>query len=126
MQKRQILHRIDQIFDYSLLVIAILIVLYITISTAYPHWKPEYSTVSEDIQTWFNSQHNGHGQYCCDQADGERYDGDYTINSDGSVKLANGTVIENWKVLTSPNPVGHPILWHIGSHVYCFALGPQI
>lgn len=88
-------------------------------------WKPEYAQASPEIQKWFSSQHNAHGGWCCDQADGERYDSNYTMNNDGSVTLADGTRIEAWKVLTGPNPTGHAILWHTGSLIYCFAAGPM-
>ena len=75
---------------------------------------------------WFASQYNSKGQWCCDESDGERYAGDYTINPDGSVTLDNGTHIEAGKVLTGPNPTGVPIWWHIGENTFCFALGAGI
>lgn len=82
------------------------------------------SAQAGDIKEWFAAQHNAYGQSCCDQADGHRYDDYYEMQSDGSVKLGNGKIIEPKKVLTGPNPTGHAVLWSIGSLVYCFAPGP--
>jgi hypothetical protein len=86
---------------------------------------------------WFASQHNANGNWCCDGADGHIYDGDYSINADGSVTMPDGMggtfTLPAELVLpynpTDPNPTGHAVWWYaagqpnrVGS--YCFALGP--
>ena len=37
--------------------------------------------------------------------------------------LADGTVVEEWKVLTGPNPTGHAVLWQSNGYIFCFAPG---
>ena len=87
---------------------------------------------------WFGRQHNAAGSWCCNNADGHIYDGDYTLNADGSVTIPSegGGIInvETWKVLpfnpADPNPTGHAVIWYQGAnlsaetYVYCFAIGP--
>jgi hypothetical protein len=75
---------------------------------------------------WYRSQHNAAGLWCCDEADGHPYYGDYTLNQDGSV-IVEGEKIEKYKVLTGPNPTGHAVWWWVGvgggRQTYCFAPG---
>ena len=100
-----------------------LLFVFLLVSPADARWKPEYRNADPGIQAWFKSQHNARGDWCCDQSDGERYDGNYTVNKDGSVTLANGHKIFAYMVLTGPNPTGHAIYWHSGEQDYCFAPG---
>lgn len=72
---------------------------------------------------WFSSQSNALGQFCCNEADGHPYLGDYILNHDGSVTLAGGHVIPTEKVLKGPNPTGHAVWWHIDQTDYCFSPG---
>lgn len=95
----------------------------LSVSPALARWKPEYAQASPEIRHWFSHQYNAHGLWCCDNADGHRYDEDYSINKDGSVTLADGTVVEEWKVLTGPNPTGHAVLWQSNGYIFCFAPG---
>lgn len=99
------------------------ILLALSVSPAFARWKAEYAQASPEIRHWFRTQYNSRGNWCCDEADGSRYDGDYTLNKDGSVTLADGTRVEAWKVLTGPNPTGHAVLWRYGRTIYCFAPG---
>lgn len=78
---------------------------------------------SPAIHEWFSRQFNSHGQWCCDQADGREWGGDYSFLPDGGVELSDGRKIEGWKVLSGPNPTGHPILWSYGKLIFCFAPG---
>ena len=76
---------------------------------------------------WFKSQRNSAGQWCCDEADGHAYDGDYTVNPDGSISIGEHT-IESYKVLRQPNPTGHAVWWYVdsamsGRTTYCFIPG---
>ena len=96
---------------------------------------------------WFAGQFNKDGGACCNLADGERYDGAYTMNPDGTVTLDTARyaiVIEAFKVLDGsqrtmpdgtirggPNPTGHAIVWasseqltQDASNIYCFSPGP--
>jgi hypothetical protein len=83
------------------------------------------------ISKWFSEQHNSAGGWCCNEADGHRYYGDYVVHSDGTVTIAPGTPdeyhIEAWKVLTGPNPTGGAVWWFnegpSGKNTYCFAPG---
>lgn len=103
---------------------------------------------------WYAAQYNKgsanieqSGNWCCNEADGYRYDGAYTMNPDGTVTL-NGTTdiqIAAYKVLDGttvtgpdgklrggPNPTGHAIVWLYpgptpnpdGSNIICFDPGP--
>lgn len=103
------------------LLVALLLVL--SVSPAFARWKAEYALASPEIREWFRNQHDRRGNWCCDEADGSRYDGDYKLNGDGSVTLADGRRVEAEKVLTGPNPTGHAVLWHYGKVIYCFAPG---
>ncbi|MCP3467016.1 MULTISPECIES: hypothetical protein [unclassified Bradyrhizobium] len=66
---------------------------------------------SPEISEWFSSQHNALGGWCCNDADGHRYYGDYVLNSDGSVTISPGTPdahqIESYKVLSRHKPDRH-------------------
>lgn len=73
---------------------------------------------------WYSSQHTATGLWCCDMSDAEPFAGGYVLNADGSVTLDNGTHIEKEKVLTTPNPTGSAVWWHVRDHTYCFAIGP--
>jgi hypothetical protein len=80
---------------------------------------------------WYEAQHNSAGQWCCNDADGHEYDGDYKVASDGSVTVdfdGHPYTIEEWKVLKGPNPTGHAVWWYLlgenGDPVtYCFSPG---
>lgn len=82
--------------------------------------------VNSPNREWFQSQHNSVGQWCCDEADGHLYYGDYKLNEDGSVE-AEGQRIEPFKVLKGPNPTGGAVWWYVdgvyGRTTYCFAPG---
>lgn len=93
-------------------------------------WKPEYAKVDPKIQAWYKSQHNAQGQWCCDESDGHRYDGSYTMNQDGSVTLhlASGPrTLPAYMVLSGPNPTGHAVYWYLDTGDtrtdFCFAPG---
>lgn len=78
---------------------------------------------------WYESQFvtapNGQRLWCCSIADGETYNGNYTLNPDGSVDLDNGVHIEAYRVLSDrANPTGHAVWWHTPAASYCFAPGP--
>lgn len=81
---------------------------------------------------WFKEQHNKKGSWCCDQADGHEFYGEYQINKDGSVTLNPGSKEERtlpaYMVLETSNPTGHAVWWYLdaqnGEHIdYCFAPG---
>lgn len=82
------------------------------------------------VRQWYRQQHNALGQWCCDESDGHRYDGDYRINEDGSVTLFLATgprTLPEYMVLKGPNLAGHPVWWFLdtgATHTdYCFAPG---
>ena len=76
---------------------------------------------------WYRNQRNSRGGFCCDQADGDAYYGNYRLNADGSVTLADGTHIPKWQVLSGNNPTGHAVWWHYKNVMsYCFSPGPLI
>lgn len=93
---------------------------------------------------WFGQQYNSHGGWCCNLADGHRYDGAYSINPDGTVTLQGNPniIIDAYKVLDGmttvidgatrggPNPTGHAVVWFSGDqpnadglNIYCFSPG---
>ncbi len=85
------------------------------------------------LHDWFEQRHNSLGQWCCNEADGHQYDGEYVLHKDGSVTLGEllGTPreIESFKVLKDPNPTGHAIVWFTqdadgAPRIYCFIPGP--
>ncbi len=93
-------------------------------------WKPEYGKQPREVQQWYKGQHNAQGQWCCDESDGHRYDGGYTLNQDGSVtlELASGQRrLPEYMVLKGPNPTGHAVWWYLDTgdnHTdFCFAPG---
>lgn len=93
----------------------------------------KYANADPAIKKWFSDQHNSLGQWCCNDADGHEYDGNYTINSDGSVTLeyeGKPHWMPAYKVLTGPNPTGYAVWWYLiddeGQPTdYCFSPGPQ-
>jgi hypothetical protein len=99
--------------------------LFLLASPAHARWKPEYAHADLRVARWFAGQHNARGEWCCDESDGARYDGAYTIHRDGSVTLAMGRTLPAYMVLTGPNPTGHAVWWHMGDTDYCFAPGPM-
>jgi hypothetical protein len=94
---------------------------------------PTGQYTNSPFRQWFEQQHNAQGAWCCNNADGHEYDGDYTFNKDGSVTLllkSGHYQIEAFKVLKGPNPTGHAVWWHLGSLdgspiTYCFSPGPM-
>lgn len=87
---------------------------------------PDGKYANSPLHEWYGQQHNSAGMYCCNEADGHPYYGDYTVNSDGSVTI-DGQTIESYKVLSGPNPTGHPVWWYVdtsgGRTTYCFIPG---
>ena len=81
---------------------------------------------------WFEAQHNEAGGWCCNSADGHQYDGEYTINDDGTVTAqwdGKPVTIEAFKVLKTPNPTGHAVWWYLTREdgmpsTFCFSPGP--
>lgn len=80
---------------------------------------------------WYRSQHNSQGEWCCNDADGHPYFGDYTFDADGSVNVrdeaGNAHKLPPYMVLKGSNPTGHAVWWYleIGTthRDYCFAPG---
>lgn len=76
---------------------------------------------------WYRNQHNAQGQWCCSEADGHPYFGNYTINDDGSVTLDDDRTLPAYMVLKGPNPTGHAVYWYSenewGRRDYCFSPG---
>lgn len=98
--------------------------------SAQARWSPQYADSSPAVQKWFKTQHNSTGQWCCDESDGHRFEGNYEFTADGSViAWDNGQkyLIEKSKVLTGHNPTGSAIWWFIefegGRRSYCFSAG---
>ncbi|WP_407146219.1 hypothetical protein [Bradyrhizobium sp. ORS 86] len=87
---------------------------------------PDGRYANSPLHSWYESQHNSVGQWCCNEADGHAYFGDYTVKEDGSV-VADGHTIEAYKVLSGPNPTGHAVWWFTenayGRMTYCFIPG---
>lgn len=103
---------------------ALLLCLFVT--EAYARWKPQYADADPAIQTWFATQHNANGEWCCDKSDGHPFYDDYKINEDGSVTLHRDGVkrtLPAYMVLKGSNPVGHAVYWFVGDKDYCFAPG---
>jgi hypothetical protein len=93
-------------------------------------WDASYASQPPEVQAWFKQQHNSRGEWCCDESDGHRFFGDYTLNNDGSVTVQfSGAphVIPAELVLKGPNPTGHAVWWYrdtiSGHRDYCFAPG---
>lgn len=110
--------------------IGALFALAIVSGKAHARWKAAYGSQPLEVQQWYKQQHNAQGQWCCDEGDGHRYDGPYTINRDGSVTLhlAEGDhTLPSYMVLTGPNPTGAAVWWFIESGAgrtdFCFAPG---
>src|SRR6185437_7100796 len=86
-------------------------------------------TYSGPDTAWYAAQYNKYGQWCCDVADGHRYDGDYTVNEDGSVTIDPRGVnrrLPAYMIIRGPNPTGHAVWWYLeggyGHTDYCFAM----
>lgn len=83
------------------------------------------------LHDWYAEQRNSAGQWCCNEADGHLFYGDYRINEDGSVVVNPGTPdehkIESYKVLKKENKAGAPVWWYTenayGKTTYCFIPG---
>jgi hypothetical protein len=92
---------------------------------------PDGRYADSPFKEWFKSQHNEQGAWCCDESDGHLFDGDYTINSDGSVNTeveGHKVWIPHAKVLKGPNPTGSAVVWYRAydagePSVYCFSPG---
>ena len=103
----------------------------VSVSPSLARWKPEYGKQPLEVQQWYQKQHNGEGQWCCDKSDGHPYFGAYTLNKDGSVTLDLGSGktrrIPEYMVLSGPNPTGHAVWWYLevgDTHTdFCFAPG---
>lgn len=108
------------------LIVGTIIILVLAWSYAYPR-DAEGKYTNSPNKEWFETQHNSLGAWCCNEADGHIYDGDYKLNQDGSVTIGNFT-IEGYKVLKGPNPTGHAVWWFVdasyGRITYCFIPGP--
>ena len=95
-------------------------------------WKADYANADPGIKQWYSAQRNKNGGWCCDNADGHDFYGDYKLDTDGSVEFdADGVhhKLPPFMVLNGPNPTGHAVWWYIVQqdgtyHDYCFALGP--
>lgn len=82
-------------------------------------------------KAWFSAQQNARGQFCCSDADGHPFYGDYRITADGGVDITDGGKVyhlEPYKVLHGPNPTGHAVWWfaeYQGAQrvTYCFSGG---
>lgn len=83
---------------------------------------PQGVYVNSPHKTWYETQHNSKGDWCCNEADAHPYFGDYTLNTDGSVTV-EGETIPKEQVLTGTNPTGHAVWWRLGQRTYCFAPG---
>lgn len=87
---------------------------------------PDGRYVGSPYADWFKSQHNSTGQWCCDEADGHYYDGNYTLNPDGSVTIGAGDgarTLPAYMALKGPNPTGRAVWWGFGDVDFCFAPG---
>ena len=98
--------------------LAVVILLIGTAASA--HWKPKYASAPN--ASWYEAA-EGCGIHCCGAADATRYDGNYTLNSDGSVDLADKTHLKACAVIQAGNPDGFAVLWKEHNHVYCFSPG---
>jgi hypothetical protein len=113
-----------------LVIIGLALAVWIAAGGAQAKWKPEYAKSDPKIQAWYKSQRNAQGQWCCDESDGHRYDGGYTLNGDGSVTLhlkEGDHTLPAYMVLTKPNPNGHAVWFYLetgGNRTdFCFAPG---
>lgn len=103
------------------------------IEPAHAHWDPRYASADPAVASWYSSQHNASGEFCCDKSDGHDFYDAYVIDNDGSVEFdADGQHfhLAKDKVLTGPNPTGHAVWWFVANvdgsiRSYCFAIGPQ-
>lgn len=83
---------------------------------------------NSQYKSWYESQHNAQGGFCCDRADGQDFYGDYQPTSDGGVEFDDSGKhykLPAYMVLKGPNPTGHAVWWHINDTSYCFAFGSQ-
>jgi hypothetical protein len=79
---------------------------------------------------WYESQVNKKGEWCCNEADGHPYYGDYKLTEDGRVVFdfqGQHVEIPKDRVLNGPNPTGHAVWWYTdgasGRFDWCFATG---
>lgn len=96
-------------------------------------WRPQFAGADPNVAAWYAAQHNAHGEWCCDKADGEDFYGAYTIDpKTGDVDFTDAAGghhhLPAYMVLTGPNPTGHAVWWHMltggaGNIDYCFAPG---
>lgn len=110
--------------------LGILLILILLERRADAKWSPAYAGQPAAVQAWFKNQYNAKGQWCCDEADGHPFFGDYRINKDGSVILQTDSSprrLPAYMVLKGPNPTGQAVWWFLdvgGSRTdYCFAPG---
>lgn len=111
-------------------IVCLLTLLAIGVKFSHAGWKPEYAASSPQIREWFEQQKDRTGRSCCAQADGHYYDGNYTLNPDGSVTVSlhgKPHTLAPETVINSPNPTGRAIWWYyeVGDiHTdFCFSPG---
>jgi hypothetical protein len=87
-----------------------------------------YDNVSN--KEWYERQVNNKGEWCCHEADGHPYYGDYKVIEDGKVVFdfqGQHAEIPKDRILTGPNPTGHAVWWYTegasGRYDWCFATG---
>jgi hypothetical protein len=64
-------------------------------------WKPQYADADPKIVQWYGSQHNKRGDYCCNDADGHPFYGNYTLNrmrtlGPISIPTIDATILTLW------------------------------
>ena len=118
---------------FALGMLAVLVVLICLMSKSQARFSPAYASLPANVRSWYATQPNAKGQWCCDEGDGHSFYGAYTLNADGSVTIiaADGIhVLPSYMLLKGSNPTGHAVWWYIvvdGVHTdYCFAPGPMI
>ena len=62
-----------------------LIVLSVTATHSSAKWKEQYRHTPPAIQAWYRAQQNDNDEWCCDNADGHPYFGNYRLTEDGGV-----------------------------------------
>ena len=85
--------------------------------------------IDPEISKWFREQRDRNGNSCCDLADGEvlrsnqyRTAGDYheVKIGDAWIRVPPEKVIDG-----ATNPMGAPVLFHVGEHIFCFIRSPE-
>lgn len=111
------------------LALALILLVAWLLGVAEARWNPSYEQAPPEVQGWFK-QHNGRGEWCCNESDGHPFYGNYSLNEDGSVTLFyNGTTrtLPAYMVLKGLNPTGHAVWWYLDigetHRDYCFAPG---